>query len=270
MRAVVVDAVAEPLQRGFQMFFEEEARVIGADGDTHERRLYYRVRLMPGPAEASRTRNDTEALVGLHGEGRPTLCPRTYATNCRHHSPRRRACAKRSPVGLPQRPRRCPRANQETSSSFAAPAAVRSASRCTAATRRSPFACWRRITAADAPAIEGLLRQRIEAATEFRQSLAIDATAYRLIHGEADLLPSLIVDRYGDYLVVQALSQGMDRLLPVSGPDPGASCLHPRGILARNDPRARVLEGLEQRIDVLAGDIPETVARDRAWHRIRR
>ena len=35
---------------------------------------------------------------------------------------------------------------------------------------------------------------------------------------------------------------------------------HPRGILARNDPRARVLEGLEQRIDVLAGDIPETVA----------
>ena len=36
-----------------------------------------------------------------------------------------------------------------------------------------------------------------------------------LLHGEADLLPSLIVDRYGDYLVVQALSQGMDRLLPV-------------------------------------------------------
>ena len=67
----------------------------------------------------------------------------------------------------------------------------------------------------DAPAIEGLLRRRIEAAAEFRQSLAIDATAYRLVHGEADLLPSLIVDRYGDYLVVQALSQGMDRLLPV-------------------------------------------------------
>src|SRR5439155_1477459 len=62
---------------------------------------------------------------------------------------------------------------------------------------------------------EALIRQRIEAAIAFRQSLAIDATAYRIIHGEADLLPSLIVDRYGDYLVVQALSQGMDRLLPV-------------------------------------------------------
>ena len=60
----------------------------------------------------------------------------------------------------------------------------------------------------------GFVRRRIEAALAFRQSLAIDASAYRLIHGEADLLPALIVDRYGDYLVVQALSQGMDRLLP--------------------------------------------------------
>lgn len=110
-----------------------------------------------------------------------------------------------------------------------------------------------------AAAIEGLLRQRIEAATKFRQSLAIDATAYRLVHGEADLLPSLVVDRYGDWLVVQALSQGMDRLLPVII---GAldELFHPRGVLARNDPRARVLEGLEQRIEVLAGDLPETVA----------
>ena len=58
------------------------------------------------------------------------------------------------------------------------------------------------------------MRRRIETAIAFRESLAIDATAYRLVHGEADLLPSLIVDRYGDYLVVQALSQGMDRLLP--------------------------------------------------------
>src|SRR5262245_8969397 len=59
-----------------------------------------------------------------------------------------------------------------------------------------------------------LIRRRLESAVAFRESLAIDATAYRLVHGEADLLPSLIVDRYGDWLVVQALSQGMDRLLP--------------------------------------------------------
>jgi 23S rRNA (cytosine1962-C5)-methyltransferase len=102
------------------------------------------------------------------------------------------------------------------------------------------------------------LRDRIASAIAFRSSLRIDATAYRLVHGEADLLPALVVDRYGDYLVVQALSQGMDRLLPdiVSALD---EQIQPKGILARNDPRARVLEGLEQRVDVLAGDIPDSV-----------
>ncbi len=108
------------------------------------------------------------------------------------------------------------------------------------------------------PADDELIRRRIEAAIAFRQSLAIDATAYRLVHGEADLLPSLVVDRYGDYLVVQALSQGMDRLLPVVVSALG-ELMHPIGILARNDPRARLLEGLEQRVEVIAGDVPETV-----------
>src|ERR1700730_14304154 len=108
------------------------------------------------------------------------------------------------------------------------------------------------------PVVEEILRQRIETAIAFRKSLALDATAFRLVHGEADLLPSLIVDRYGDYLVVQALSQGMDRLMPALTTMLN-DLLQPRGILARNDPRARLLEGLEQRVDVLAGDVPETV-----------
>jgi len=93
----------------------------------------------------------------------------------------------------------------------------------------------------------------------FRDSLAIDATAYRLVHGEADLLPSLIVDRYGEYLVVQALSQGMDRLLPAVVAVLN-DLVRPRGILARNDPRTRILEGLEQRVEVLSGEVPDTVA----------
>jgi 23S rRNA (cytosine1962-C5)-methyltransferase len=108
------------------------------------------------------------------------------------------------------------------------------------------------------PADAALVRRRIETAIAFRASLGIDATAYRLVHGEADLLPSLIVDRYGDHLVVQALSQGMDRLLPAVV-TALTDLLHPRGILARNDPKARVLEGLEQRVDVLAGEVPEAV-----------
>ena len=116
----------------------------------------------------------------------------------------------------------------------------------------------RMLSYGDQAADEALVRRRIEAAIAFRESLALDATAYRIVHGEADLLPSLIVDRYREYLVVQTLSQGMDRLMPVVV-SALTDLLRPRGILARNDPRARVLEGLEQRVDVLAGDIPETL-----------
>src|SRR6185369_9095726 len=57
---------------------------------------------------------------------------------------------------------------------------------------------------------------------------------------------------------VQALSQGMDRLMPAVV-STLTELLQPRGILARNDPRARVLDGLEQRVEVLAGEIPESV-----------
>jgi 23S rRNA (cytosine1962-C5)-methyltransferase len=110
-----------------------------------------------------------------------------------------------------------------------------------------------------AAADEELIRRRIESAIAFRSSLAIDATAWRLVHGEADLLPSLIVDRYGEYLVVQTLSQGMDRLAPLVVSTLN-DLVRPRGILARNDPRARILEGLEQRVEVLSGDVPALVA----------
>jgi 23S rRNA (cytosine1962-C5)-methyltransferase len=116
----------------------------------------------------------------------------------------------------------------------------------------------RMLTHGDQVADLALIRERLVRAVQFRQSLQIDATAYRLVHGEADLLPSLIVDRYADYLVVQALSQGMDRLLP-SITRLLNEIAAPSGILARNDPKVRALEGLEQTIDVLAGEIPESV-----------
>jgi 23S rRNA (cytosine1962-C5)-methyltransferase len=104
-----------------------------------------------------------------------------------------------------------------------------------------------------------LLEQRIASALEFRRGLDIADSAYRIVHGEADRLPSLVVDRYGDYLVVQALSQAMDRLLPVVV-DVLQKELQPKGILARNDARTRLLEGLERRVDVVAGDVPASVA----------
>ena len=110
----------------------------------------------------------------------------------------------------------------------------------------------------DAPADDALIRRRIEAALTFRKTLAIDASACRLVHGEADLLPSLIVDRYGDYLVVQTLSQGADRLLPLVVATL-REFVGPRGILARNDPKTRALEGLEQKVEVLDGEVPDTI-----------
>ena len=114
------------------------------------------------------------------------------------------------------------------------------------------------LTKHDVPVDRQFWRSRLEHAIAFRDRLRIDATAYRLVHGEGDLIPSLIVDRYGDYLVVQALSQGTDRLLPdVTGLL--GELVGPKGILARNDPRVRLLEGLEQTVAVLHGEIPDKV-----------
>ena len=102
------------------------------------------------------------------------------------------------------------------------------------------------------------LGDRLDAAIRWRETVASGAQACRLVHGEGDGLPSLVVDRYGDYLVLQTLSQGMERLkddvvrLLVER-------LRPRGILERNDPRVRALEGLEQRVGLLHGEVPETV-----------
>jgi 23S rRNA (cytosine1962-C5)-methyltransferase len=114
----------------------------------------------------------------------------------------------------------------------------------------------RMISFGAAPPGPDFIAERLAAAMAYRESLALDATAYRLVHGEADRLPSLIVDRYGDYLVVQALSQGVDRRLPEIT-DALVRLARPAGILARNDPRVRLLEGLEQRVEVLHGTVPE-------------
>ena len=98
----------------------------------------------------------------------------------------------------------------------------------------------------------------LDAAVSYRESLGIDATAYRLVHGEADRLPGLVVDRYGEYLVLQALVQGIDRLLP-DLTRLLVERVKPLGILARNDPRVRLLEGLEQAVTVLHGSVPDGI-----------
>jgi 23S rRNA (cytosine1962-C5)-methyltransferase len=103
---------------------------------------------------------------------------------------------------------------------------------------------------------DGFWHERIGAAVAYRETLAPAATAYRLIHGEADGLPSLVVDRYGDYLVVQLLSAGLERYR-----DPIIAALlescRPAGILARNDVPVRRLEQLPEGVELLYGEVPE-------------
>lgn len=94
---------------------------------------------------------------------------------------------------------------------------------------------------------------RIAAAQRLREAVVTDSTAYRLVHAEADFLPALIVDRYGDCFVVQALDQGMDR---ATEEIVGAleSRFSPRAIVARNDTPVRDLENLPRETRLLLGD----------------
>ncbi len=98
--------------------------------------------------------------------------------------------------------------------------------------------------------------RRIGAAADYRESLAPDATAYRIVHAEADGLPSLVVDRYGDQLVVQLLSAGLEsyRGEIVDGL---VNRFRPAGILARNDASVRRRENLPREVTVLHGEVPE-------------
>ncbi|HSD66143.1 MAG TPA: class I SAM-dependent rRNA methyltransferase [Vicinamibacteria bacterium] len=104
----------------------------------------------------------------------------------------------------------------------------------------------------------GFLRDRIERALRWRETVAAGAEAYRIVHGEGDGLPSLVVDRYGDYLAVQTLSQGAERA-KAEIVAALVDLLEPKGIVERNDPRVRALEGLDQTVSVLHGEVPERV-----------
>jgi 23S rRNA (cytosine1962-C5)-methyltransferase len=100
--------------------------------------------------------------------------------------------------------------------------------------------------------------RRIAAAEQLRRRVVSDTDAYRVVHGEGDLLPALIVDRYADCLVVQTLDQGMDRAKPeiVAALQ---ELLSPRAIVERNDAVVRRHENLPLTSGLLAGEAPETV-----------
>ncbi len=102
---------------------------------------------------------------------------------------------------------------------------------------------------------------RISAAA--RRRAGIPATAYRVVHGEGDGLPSLVLDRYGPYVVAQLLSAGLEQAR-ADVLDAIGSALAPEGILLRNDTTVRRHEGLPLDVVPARGTIPDTVAVEEA------
>jgi 23S rRNA (cytosine1962-C5)-methyltransferase len=100
--------------------------------------------------------------------------------------------------------------------------------------------------------------KRIEAALHLRKKLYPNAETFRLVHGESDFLPGLIVDKYNEYLSIQTFSLGMDKRLTLIC-DVLESILHPKGIIERNDVIIRMLEGLEQRKGIIRGTVGPTI-----------
>ena len=116
----------------------------------------------------------------------------------------------------------------------------------------------RLVTYGDAQVTPELIAARIRQAAAYRERAAAGFTAFRVVHSEADGLPGLTVDKYGDVLVLQqhaaALTAFTDTIVETL-----SNLYAPEGILARNDSAVRTLEALPQEVTLLAGSVPETV-----------
>ena len=96
---------------------------------------------------------------------------------------------------------------------------------------------------------------RLASAERLRKQVVCETTAYRLVYGESDLLPSLIVDRYNDCFVIQTLSQGMEALKQLWS-ELLVERYSLRAIVERNEGRVRDLEGLPRVSGVVHGSDP--------------
>ncbi|MBL4780708.1 MAG: class I SAM-dependent rRNA methyltransferase [Porticoccaceae bacterium] len=102
-----------------------------------------------------------------------------------------------------------------------------------------------------------LLVDRLTTALSQREQLYPEH-CYRLAYGEADLLPGLIVDRYGDYLALQTTTAGMDCRMPLVL-EALVEVLKPKGIISKNSGAFRLAEQLPEEQSVLFGEVPEQV-----------
>lgn len=107
------------------------------------------------------------------------------------------------------------------------------------------------------PLNKSLLVHRINQSLALRE-LTFNEPYYRLIFGDSDLLPGLVVDRFGDYLVVQIAGAGMEAVKDEIV-EALVQTLKPKGILLSNDHSARELEGLPEYVAVAYGEVPDSV-----------
>jgi 23S rRNA (cytosine1962-C5)-methyltransferase len=116
----------------------------------------------------------------------------------------------------------------------------------------------RLLTREEVPVDEGFFAARLERAAALREQAFPGEPAVRLVHGEADLLPGLVVDRYGDVAVMQTLVPGTDRMKAFLA-DLLWNTYGLRAVVERNDARVRQLEGLPIQKGVLRGVEPGPV-----------
>jgi 23S rRNA (cytosine1962-C5)-methyltransferase len=116
----------------------------------------------------------------------------------------------------------------------------------------------RLLTREEVPVDEGFFAARLERAAALREQAFPGEPAVRLVHGEADLLPGLVVDRYGDVAVMQTLVPGTDRMKAFLA-DLLWNTFGLRAVVERNDARVRQLEGLPVQKGVLRGVEPGPV-----------
>lgn len=112
----------------------------------------------------------------------------------------------------------------------------------------------------DAACDAGWFRARLAEALALRERL-FDAPHYRLVHAEADGLPGLVIDRYGDVAALQANTAGMEAATPLIV-QALTGLIAPRGIVARNDSAVRALEGLAEQTTLLHGDAAGAVVEE--------
>ena len=113
------------------------------------------------------------------------------------------------------------------------------------------------LTRNDEPCDRAFFERRVRDAWEYRKRLC-DPQSCRLIYSESDFLPGLVVDKFGDILVLQSLSLGIERIKDMIA-DLLMEIVEPAGIWERSDVPVRRLEGLEQTTGLLRGAVPDLV-----------